>query len=208
MANDDSPRALILASQSPRRKTLLSQTGHKFSVIPANIEEPPPGQDQTPESYAQHVARLKAEQVARRFPDRWVIGADTIVVINNQILGKPVSPADARRMLRQLGGHCHRVMTGCAIICKQQINRFLATITTQVTFKPLSTREIDWYISSGEPFDKAGAYAIQEKGAQLVRKINGSYTNVVGLPVCEVVEFLNSIGLSPFSAQAHKYPAY
>jgi septum formation protein len=120
----------------------------------------------------------------------WVIGADTIVTIDNAILGKPGTPDEARQMLERLSGQSHFVYTGYAIVCKNRPTCISDAMKTDVQFKDLTDDEIDWYIQTGEPFDKAGAYAIQGMGTFLVRRINGSYTNVVGLPVCEVIEAL------------------
>ena len=135
-----------------------------------------------------------------------MIGADTIVLIENIILGKPGSRDDARRMLKNLSGKTHRVITGYCICCKTKNRFFLDTIKTDVLFRDLSDEEIDWYIDTGEPFDKAGAYAIQGLGTLLVKRINGSYTNVVGLPICEVVELLIKEGVIKFNNGKHKRP--
>ncbi len=180
---------LILASESPRRRFLLEQAGIEFSVIPSSFDENSVKLS-SPDVYVRHLAESKARDVSKRYPDSWVIGADTIVFIDDTILGKPVSKAEARTMLKRLSGRTHQVMTGYCICC-HRIGRLVSdTVTTEVRFKELTEREIDWYINSGEPFDKAGAYAIQGIGTFLVRRINGSYTNVVGLPLCEVLEFL------------------
>jgi len=187
-AND--PR-LILASQSPRRRYLLTKAGLKFSVIPSRFEERTVTLS-SPESYARHQAEQKASDVSVQYPDSWVIGADTIVFIDGAILGKPNSRSEARTMLSCLSGRTHQVLTGYCICCHRTGRFFSDTVCTDVCFKKLTAHEIDWYIISGEPFDKAGAYAIQGIGSFLVKRINGSYTNVVGLPVCEVVEFLIS----------------
>ncbi len=181
--------ALILASQSPRRQYLLEQAGLRFDVIPSGIDEDAiePGR---PEQYVRLLAEAKADDIARRFPDSWVIGADTIVLIGDSILGKPVSRSDARRMLQQLSGQTHQVLTGFAVFCNARQHRHSDVVCTDVHFKTLSENEIEWYIRTKEPFDKAGAYAIQGLGTFLVKGIKGSYTNVVGLPVCEVIEHL------------------
>jgi septum formation protein len=199
MVTGKSSCKLILASQSPRRKSLLSRTGIKFCVVPAQVEEPPFAIHQDPREYANRLALMKAAHVSRNFPKQWVLGADTIVVIDSKVLGKPATEQDARRMLTQLSGNTHQVMTGCVILSAGQNQQFSSLVSTEVTFKTLSDQEIDWYVASGEPFDKAGGYAIQGLGAHLVKQINGSYTNVVGLPLCEVVEFLDRVGLTPFS---------
>ena len=180
---------LILASSSPRRRYLLEQAGLKFSVIPSNIDETKIPLS-SPETYVKILSEAKADSVSRKYPDKWVIGADTIVLKNGTILGKPESMDDARIMLKQLSGQTHQVLTGYAIVCKAKNRKFSETIKTDVLFKHLSDEEIEWYIHTKEPFDKAGSYAIQGLGTFLVRSIRGSYTNVVGLPVCEVVEFL------------------
>jgi len=136
------------------------------------------------------LAESKAGDMSEKYPDSWVIGADTIVFIDGTILGKPGSRAEARTMLKILSGKTHQVLTGYCICCRRIGRLFSEAVKTQVRFKKLTEKEIDWYINSGEPFDKAGAYGIQGIGMFLVRRINGSYTNVVGLPVCEIVEYL------------------
>lgn len=185
---------LILASQSPRRRYLLEQAGLRFSVIPSSVDEDAIELTE-PAAYVKTLAQAKAEAVAREYPGSWVIGADTVVTIDSAILGKPDDPEEARRMLEQLGGHSHDVYTGYAIVCKKRRLTVSKAIRTDVQFKELNAKEIEWYIQTGEPFDKAGAYAIQGMGTFLVRRINGSYTNVVGLPVCEVIEDLLSLGV-------------
>ncbi len=185
---------LILASQSPRRKYLLEQAGLTFRVIPSRIDESKQPLS-APGDYVQSLAIAKAEDVARSNPDSWVLGADTIVAVDGRVLGKPKSAQEARIMLRRLSGKTHQVFTGFCV-CQQHTARQVAdTVRTEVTFKTLTDQEIDWYINTGEPFDKAGAYAIQGLGTFLVRRINGSYTNVVGLPVCEVVEIMMREGV-------------
>lgn len=180
---------LILASASPRRKYLLEQAGLRISVIPSTVDESA-ADTQAPEDYVRRLAEAKADDIARRHPEAWVIGADTVVVIDGRVLGKPADTDQARRMLHRLSGQRHRVHTGFAIVCRERSRRFSAVATTEVAFKTLSPAEIEWYLKTGEPFDKAGAYAIQGIGTFLVRRIDGSYTNVVGLPVCEVIEVL------------------
>ncbi len=180
---------LILASRSPRRRYLLEQAGLSFAVIPSTVDEDSI-QVTDPARYVKSLAEAKADQVAGQHPDSWVIGADTIVTIGDAILGKPGNPDDARDMLSRLSGQSHGVYTGYAIVCRNRDVRIGTAVRTDVQFKKLNTAEIEWYIQTGEPFDKAGAYAIQGIGTFLVRRINGSYTNVVGLPVCEVIEDL------------------
>lgn len=182
---------LILASKSPRRCYLLEQAGIEFSVIPSSFDENSVKLS-SPDIYVRQLAESKAGDISEQYPDSWVIGADTIVLIDGTILGKPGSSTEARTMLKSLSGKTHQVLTGYCICCHRIGRLFSETVKTEVRFKKLTEKEIDWYINSGEPFDKAGAYGIQGIGMFLVRRINGSYTNVVGLPVCEIVEFLIS----------------
>lgn len=189
MLNNIQHTKLILASKSPRRKYLLEQAGIEFDVIPSRFDENTMALKK-PNRYVQALSQAKAEEVALKYPDRWVIGADTIVLINHQILGKPNGKEAARNMLRQLSGQTHQVYTGFTIRCAGRNKIHTDAICTDVTFKALSQHEIEWYIHTDEPFDKAGAYAIQGLGTFLVKAIKGSYTNVVGLPVCEVIEYL------------------
>ncbi|MGD8901793.1 MAG: Maf family protein [Desulfobacterales bacterium] len=185
---------LILASNSPRRRHLLAQAGLNFSVIPSAVDEQKLAMSD-PDEYVRALAESKARDISEKHPDSWIIGADTIVLIEQQILGKPDSTDVARNMLRHLSGKMHQVYTGYCISCKKEKRLFSDVVKTDVYFKELSDREIEWYIQTGEPFDKAGGYGIQGIGAFLVERINGSYTNVVGLPVCEVMSFLIGEGV-------------
>lgn len=185
---------LILASKSPRRRYLLEQAGLVFSVIPSNLDENSIPLS-SPKTYVRHLAEAKAKDVSVRYTDSWVIGADTMVFIDDTMLGKPGSRSEARKMLRRLSGRSHQVLTGYCICCQTADRLFSETVVTEVFVKELTELQIDWYINSGEPFDKAGAYAIQGIGTFLVKHIRGSYTNVVGLPVCEVVDFLINAGV-------------
>jgi septum formation protein len=180
---------LILASKSPRRHYLLKQAGLVFDVLPSDIDESTVSATD-PVAYVQTLARAKAEEISGRHSESWVIGADTIVLIDDTILGKPQGQSAARSMLQRLSGQTHQVYTGFTICCRDSGRQITDAVCTDVTFKNLSEDEIEWYITSDEPFDKAGAYAIQGLGTFLVKRINGSYTNVVGLPVCEVIEIL------------------
>ena len=186
--SDEEPQ-IILASKSPRRRYLLEQAGLKFSVIPSSIDEAKTPLC-SPDTYVRILSEAKADDISKKYPEKWVIGADTIVLKNNDILGKPRSRDEARTMLKQLSGQVHQVLTGYAVCCKAKNKMFSETIKTDVLFKNLTHDEIEWYVHTREPFDKAGSYAIQGLGTFLVKSINGSYTNVVGLPVCEVIEFL------------------
>jgi septum formation protein len=187
----------VLASKSPRRRYLLKQAGLDFLVVPSQVDESKILIND-PETYVIELAKAKAGDISQKYPESWVIGADTIVVINGTILGKPKSKDDARNMLYRLSGRTHQVYTGFAICCKAEKRIFSQVVKTDVLFKELSDEEIQWYIHTPEPFDKAGAYAIQGIGTFLIRSIHGSYTNVVGLPVCEVIEFLIKEGLLGF----------
>ena len=192
--------SLILASKSPRRKQLLEQAGLKFSVIASDVDETSVAISD-PASYVRALAEFKALDISQKHADSWIIGADTIVLIDNQILGKPGSDEEAREMLQGLSGKSHEVLTGYCICCKGKKRLFSETVKTAVHFKNLRREEIEWYIETGEPLDKAGAYAIQGIGSFLVKSINGSYTNVVGLPVCEVVEILIQQGVIELSSE-------
>lgn len=185
---------IILASGSPRRRNLLEAAGIKVTVVPSEFEEKAAKRKDPPE-YVKNLAEGKARAVARRHPDDWVIGADTIVVIGEQVLGKPDSKSEARAMLKKLSGRSHRVYTGWCVRHENGGHNFSEAVKTDVRFKPLTGAEIEWYIHTEEPFDKAGSYAIQGLGTFLVKSIHGSYTNVVGLPVCEVITHLLKLGI-------------
>jgi len=178
---------LVLASQSPRRSELLRNAGIPFSVQVAAVDETiRDGED--PEEYVQRVAEEKALAV-RAGPGDVVLGADTVVVIDGQILGKPADPADAVRMLRLLQGRRHDVITGICVKRAQAVVREWAA--TKVWFAPMSNGEIQEYVASGEPMDKAGAYAIQGLASKFVERIDGSYSNVVGLPIALVYKYIH-----------------
>jgi septum formation protein len=180
---------IILASQSPRRRYLLERAGLKFSVIPSTCDETSVSAP-APDVYVRRLAELKAAGIAAKHSDSWVIAADTVVVVDGKIFGKPKSASEARDMLCRLSACTHQVLTGYCVCHQAGGFSFADTVTTDVLFKSLTAEEIEWYVQTGEPFDKAGAYAIQGIGTFLVKSINGSYTNVVGLPVCEVIELL------------------
>ncbi|MBI9074831.1 MAG: septum formation inhibitor Maf [Desulfatibacillum sp.] len=185
---------LILASASPRRSYLLEQAGLDFEVIVSEVDETCPA-GASPEECVAMLSEKKALAVAIDHPDCWVLGADTIVVADGRICGKPGSTKEAREMLTLLGGRTHHVLTGCCILHEARGIRHTEVVSTRVTFKSLTPDEIEWYLDTGEPFDKAGAYAIQGIGTFLVKSISGSYTNVVGLPVCEVIEYFMAQGI-------------
>lgn len=182
---------VVLASQSPRRRELLGRIFPEFEVIPSGVEEV--ADAASPEGYVTSLARAKAEDVAGRLPqETLVIGSDTVVVLDGKILEKPADEEDAFRMLSAMSGRVHEVYTGLAV-CKDG-----ACVTdfevTKVRFRTLSEEAISRYVASGEPMDKAGAYGIQQKGALLVKEIEGDYFNVVGLPLCKLCEVLESMG--------------
>jgi len=187
---------LILASASPRRRELLTQAAFSFEVHPAHIpEDPSPGED--PIAYVARLARQKAQAVFEKLSTHpetsgalAVLGADTTVTLDNEILGKPSDTADAARMLRLLSGRTHRVITGVALVTAAATE--VAAEVTAVTFLTISDLEIADYIATGEPMDKAGAYAIQGRAARWIPRILGDYFNVVGLPIALVSTLLES----------------
>jgi septum formation protein len=189
---------VILASQSPRRRDLLDQVGIAHEVRPADVDETPhPGE--APGPHAERLAREKAAAIARTAPDALVIGSDTIVVVDHEILGKPRDAADAARMLRRLGGRTHHVITGVAVAQGDRIRSAVERV--DVTFGPLDEARIAGYVASGEPMDKAGAYGIQGLGAVLVDRIDGDYFAVMGLPLARLVRLLEAFGWS------YRFPA-
>jgi len=183
---------IILASASPRRSELLESAGIRFQVVAGHIDETPlPGE--APMAHVLRLAEEKAREVAGREPGRFFIGADTIVLCAGEIMGKPRDAAEAERMLKKLSGIDHEVITGFAVYDGTSDAAVKRAVTTRVYFKPLTDGEIHAYIATGCPMDKAGAYAIQGGAAYMVERIEGSYTNVVGLPLCEVVEELKRL---------------
>ncbi len=185
---------LILASGSPRRRELLTMLGLPFLVDPSGADETPPA-GTAPEAVAQFLALVKAREVAARHPGAYILGADTLVTIDELILGKPTDTADAARMLRLLRGRTHRVPTGVALIAPDgSETAFVETAT--VTMHPYTEVAISAYLSTDEPFDKAGSYAVQGAGGTLVAAVEGCYTTVVGLPLCRVAALLRDTGFS------------
>ena len=180
---------LVLASASPRRSELLRNAGISFQVEPAHVPEVPLPQE-TPLAYAQRLAREKALVVFARHPNGVVLGADTVVVVDNHLLEKPANAEDAARMLRLLSGRLHQVITGVCVVARG-FERTEAEIT-EVSFSPLSDEEIAGYVRTGEPMDKAGAYGIQGIASRWVKGIEGCYFNVVGLPVQRVYRLLRA----------------
>jgi len=184
---------LILASESPRRYELLKQVGLDFEVVPSNVSEDFV-QAESPRDHVIRLAEAKAREVANQYPDGWVVAADTIVCINGSILGKPKGREEAVEMLRRLSGREHRVWTGFFVCHSERGESDKEVVQTAVRVKPLTSAEIEWYVQTGEPLDKAGGYAIQGIGSFMVESIQGSYTNVVGLPLCELIQMLTRLG--------------
>jgi len=186
--------AIILASESTRRVDMLRMLGIPFSIIPPDIDETK-RPDETPTEFVLRISYEKANKVGKHFPDKWVIGADTIVVYKNRILGKPSGADDAFKTLQLLKGKWHKVMTGFCVLNISRDVMYRDSVETRVFMKDLIDQEIMQYISTSEPLDKAGSYAVQGKGGYMVKEIKGSYSNVVGLPMCEVAEALLSLGI-------------
>jgi len=191
----DKETKIILASGSPRRADLLAKIGVEFGQEPSHILERP-HQGEAPPDYIIRLARAKVVAVARKHEAGLVIGADTIVVLDGRLLGKPEDNDDARRMLKQLSGKWHAVMTGIALIDAGTRREVADYDKTLVRFAQMTDREIDWYVESGEPMDKAGAYGIQGFGALFVDEIAGNYDNVVGLPLPLLYRLARRLGYS------------
>jgi septum formation protein len=187
---------IVLASSSPRRAELISLAAIEFVVVPADIcEDPLPGE--LPADHVMRLSREKAAAVAAKVEGRFFIGADTIVVLEGTILGKPHDDGEAFRMLTALSGRGHKVITGFTVLDTANGSNHCSCVSTDVFFKTLSEDEINSYIASGCPRDKAGAYAIQGGAVHFVRSINGSYTNVIGLPMTELYEVLQAMQALP-----------
>lgn len=184
---------LILASASPRRRELLATLNLPFRVMPAHIDERHHAAE-PPESYVVRLARQKAEQLAEQCPSAWVLGADTVVVLDQHILGKPADAAAARAMLSSLSGREHTVTTGVAVVQRGRRLVQCDVVRTRVRFRTLQAAAIEAYIATGEPFDKAGAYAVQGVGGQFVAALEGCYNNVVGLPLQRTLALLQAAG--------------
>jgi septum formation protein len=187
---------LILASASPRRAEILRDAGISFSVLSSAVDETP-YPDETPQQMVQRLANAKAELVAARAVGPAIlVAADTVVVVDGQILGKPRSTDDARRMLHLFSGRTHSVITGVSVIRLPEMERRQFIESTLVTFVPLSRDEISHYLATEEPYDKAGAYAIQGYAGRYIPRIEGCYFNVVGLPLAHLVNVLHELGWS------------
>lgn len=195
--NAPGPR-LVLASASPRRRDLLEKALEKgglgFHIVPSHADETR-RRGEPPDAYVARIAETKARTVARRCPDTWVLAADTAVALDETVLGKPADAADARSMLRRLSGRTHRVLTGFVLCDRTDDAGPAQVVTSHVRFRTLSEAVIGAYLDTGEPFDKAGAYAVQGEGRALVDRVDGSLSNVIGLPLDEVGAALRAAGL-------------
>lgn len=187
-------KPLVLASSSPRRKQYLDDLGLRFSIYAEDIDETPfPAEN--PEQYVQRMAREKAAAVSRRFPDCYVLAADTAVCLGETILGKPVNQQEAVSMLCRLSGTMHLVRSAIAVVCTAADCEMVTSCVTEVRFSAFTVDTARAYVAAGESLDKAGGYGIQGKGAFLVERVNGSYTNVVGLPLAETISLLEHLGV-------------
>ncbi|MDP8226682.1 MAG: Maf family protein [Candidatus Celaenobacter polaris] len=182
---------IILASRSPRRAFLLKQVGLNFKQIPSHIEEHLNGME--PEDFVLHYAKKKAEEIQKIYPDSLIIGSDTIVVLDNMIIGKPQNDEEAFQILKKLSGKCHEVLTGVSILFHDSQISDIAK--TKVFFKLIADEDIKEYISTGEPMDKAGAYGIQGYGSQFIDTIDGCYFNVMGFPIPLFYEMIKKVTL-------------
>jgi len=185
---------LVLASSSPRRAEVLAEAGFTFDAVAANVDESRQPSEEA-EAYVRRLAEAKAQAVAGGVaPPAIVIAADTVVVLDGEVLGKPASGEDAARILRGLSGRTHQVLTGLAVLRIPEGAARVELETTQVSFAPLTETEIEAYVASGEPLDKAGAYAIQGRGGRFVARVEGCYFNVVGLPLARLYRILGEMG--------------
>lgn len=189
-------KKLILASTSPRRKALLEQVKLDFEVCPSPYEEDS-HTDQDPVEFVKKQAIEKAKAVAREHPNAVVLGADTIIVCEEKVCEKPITETKAKEMLVFLSGKKHKVITGYAIVDSDTNKKVTGTKSSTVWFKDLTDKEIEWYVGTGEPLDKAGAYGIQSLGVLIVTKIEGDYTNIVGFPLVDVVRALKEFDALP-----------
>lgn len=185
--------SFILASASPRRRELLGALIPDFEIIPSDIDEKALD-GEAPEDHVLRLSREKALAVSRAHPGRWVLGADTVVVIDGKMLGKPATPAEARRMLGMLSGREHTVITGFALVREGEGVVVNDAVRSGVLFKDITEDEMAWYTATSEPYDKAGGYAVQGKASFFIKEIRGSHTNVIGLPLSEVVTAMEKAG--------------
>ena len=196
-------KRLVLASKSPRRYELLKRLGLDLDVIPSKIEEDF-SRGESPRAHVIRLAEAKALDVGEQYPDRWVIAADTIVYVDHCVLGKPRDQEETMKMLRRLSGKEHQVLTGFSVLHFGKGRRDRGVVRTSVKVKKLTRTEIGWYARTGEPLDKAGGYAIQGIGSFMIESIRGSYTNVIGLPLCELIQMLSRLGALEISKRGIK----
>jgi septum formation protein len=187
-------KKIILASQSVRRKELLEHIGLKFEICPSKYEEDMTLK-MTPAKLAERLSLGKAQDVAQKYDDAIIVGADSIIAFKNKIFGKPKTPERAKEMLKELSGKAHLAITGFSIIDTKTGRQVSKSVETKVCFKNLSEKEIDAYIATGEPLDKAGAYGIQMMGGIFVKKVEGDFINIVGLSIFELVAELKKFGI-------------
>ena len=188
-------RQVLLASESPRRRELIEALDAPVKAVSPGYDEGPPRTGEIPGDFVLRLSREKASGVAARIGDGIVLGADTAVVLDDEVLGKPVSAAEATRMLRRLRGRVHTVITGVTAVDGRTGRSLSAVKSTQVTMRAYSDAEVASYVASGEPFDKAGGYAVQDPLFQPAERLRGCYLNVVGLPLCEIMGLMRSMGL-------------
>jgi septum formation protein len=186
--------AIVLASESTRRVDILRTLGVSFSIMPPGIDERRRAYE-SPKDYVVRMSYEKAQKVGDLFPDKWIIGADTVVVHRGKMLGKPKTEEGAIAMLKRLKATWHKVFTGYCILNVSRRIIYQDVAETKVFIKNLTDEEIAKYVSTSEPLDKAGSYAVQGRGGYMVKEIKGSYTNVVGLPICEITDALLSLGI-------------
>ncbi|HYC62986.1 MAG TPA: Maf family protein [Thermoanaerobaculia bacterium] len=186
----------ILASSSPRRRQLLASIGLEFDALPPDVPEVR-STNETPEEYVARLSRDKARALSAEHPSRWVIAADTTVLFGDELLEKPVDAADAARMLATIAGKTHMVYTGVTLENIERDHHDTRVVESEVRMLPLSREEIEWYVRTGEPLDKAGAYAVHGIASMFIESIHGSYTNVVGLPLATLFLMLRKAGLDP-----------
>lgn len=182
-------KKIILASQSPRRKAFLEELGLSFRTIASSLDETRE-EGESPQTFVERMACEKAKDVCKRYPDAWILSADTIVYIEDKVFGKPESEEEAIEMLMTLSGREHNVMTGYCLACYGLNIHIVERVHTRVRFVQFAKEIARAYVQTGEPLDKAGSYGIQGKGGALVEEINGSYSNVVGLPLAETLALL------------------
>jgi len=182
-------RKIVLASKSPRRKSLLKQIGINFAVDVSEVDEKKFSHS-NPVNLAKALSFAKAKIISKKHKNALIIGADTVVVLNREIIGKPKSLKDAREILEKLSRKTHVVITGLTVLDTKTKKHITSAVKTKVKFKNLTKEEVNWYVKTGEPMDKAGGYGIQDKGAVLVESVSGDYSNIVGLPIHKLLENL------------------